>query len=138
MELGPQKRFLPFTVRKVRHMKAKWLAQGHCSPSKRWRDRVHSGLVCPSANTGHHAAAVAFLWAQTGEVPALPLAAELPSFTLGAGPGLRLWGWGTPPAWHWGRLPGHPTLEGLPHSLLDRASLVVDTMLLAALHHLCL
>ena len=42
------------------------------------------------------------------------------------------------PAWHWGRLPGHPTLEGLAHSLLDRISLVVDAMLLVKLHHLCL
>lgn len=124
-------------------MKVKWLAQGHCSPSKQWRDRVHPGSFCPSANTGHHAAAVAFLWAQPGvhkpaKSPGSPWwPSLLPSpwvLVLAGDAG----GGGIPPAWQWGRRPGHPTLEGLPHSLLDGASLVVDTMLLVALQHLCL
>ena len=113
---GPRKRFLLVTVRKVRHMKAEWLAQGRCSPSKQWRDRVHSGLVCSSANTGHHAAAVAFLLAEPGvrkpaKSPGSPWwPSRLPSpwvLALAGGtgsPSARLhpppsqphWGWGNP------------------------------------------
>lgn len=60
---------------------------------------------------------------QTGEVPGLPLVAELPSFTLGAGPGLRLWGWGNPSSLalgtpsrspHTGRAPPLIARLGLP------------------------
>ena len=146
---GSSRGFLPFTVRKPRHGKAKSLAQGH--PSSTWQDRIHSWSVrlsvakywlprrgCfllgqprvlrPAKSTGSPwrprlppSPWVLALAGDTGS-PSSPLHPHHPRPSFARGGGTP----SSPALLALGRLPGPPTLEELAHSLLlDRVSSTV-------------